>query len=119
VEPRFLCTVLVALVVASASAGSKVTIRVKPTMAFEPANVRIQTHIEADPQNRSMEVVAESEEFYTRSVVDIDGENAPTVDTFYFRNLPAGSYEVSAIVRDAGGGERAFDRCVLIVSSGR
>ncbi len=118
-RPRCLCVLVLVLVVANANAGSKLTLQIRPTIALEPATVLVRTRVEADRLNRSMEVTADSEEYYRSSVVDMDGENAPTTDSFTFKNMPAGTYEIRVIVRDSAGEVRAVDKCTLIVASGR
>jgi len=55
---------LTMLAAAPLEAGERVSMRVTPVHAFEPATVRVTATIERDAQNRAMEIVADSEGFY-------------------------------------------------------
>ena len=102
-----------------AGAGEKLTMRVTPAVAFAPANLNVRAMIEADASNRAVEVVAESTEFYRSSEIQLDGENAPRTNTFEFRSLPPGSYEVTATLIDSTGQRRASAAAhVNVIASG-
>jgi hypothetical protein len=112
-------TFLVILTAASVDANDTLAIRVSPTVAFAPATLRVQTTIEADAANRSVEIIAESEDFYRSSEMQLDGEAAPRTTIFQFRSLPTGEYAVRAILRGPGGHELAtVQRKVNIFESG-
>ena len=110
----------VLLVTASpASAGERLTIRVSPAMSFAPANVVVQAVIEVNKDNRSIEVIAESRDFYRSSEVTLEGQRAPRVSVFEFRSLPSGDYEVRALLKGAGDQMRAVTReSVRVVAAG-
>ena len=59
----------------------------------------------ADDSNRAVEIIAESHNFYSSSVIQLDGEKAPTTTTVEFRSVPVGLYSVRVIVKGAGGKE--------------
>jgi hypothetical protein len=86
------------------------TIRVSPSVAFAPANLVVRASVLADPDNRTVEFIAQSDDFYRSSEIPLDGDRAPRTTTFEFRNLPRGSYEVRAILRGSAGAERAAVR---------
>ncbi len=112
-------TFLVILTAAGVGANDKLAIRVSPAVAFAPATLRVQTTIEADEANRSIEIIAESEEFYRSSEMQLDGDAAPRTTYFQFRSLPTGQYSVRAILRGQGGREiAAVERKVNIVEGG-
>jgi hypothetical protein len=93
--------------------------RVSPSVAFAPANLVVKTMVESNQENRSIEIIAESEEFYRSSEVELDGDRAPRTTIFQFRSLPSGSYRVRAVLRGAGGHEIAYSQVSLsVVSSG-
>jgi hypothetical protein len=69
-----------------------VVIRVTPTMAIEPASVRILVVIEPDPENRAMRIIADSATYFTSSEVSVDGDRGPRVRSILLRDLPAGEY---------------------------
>lgn len=91
-------------------AGERMTLRVSPSVSFAPANLIVRAHIEANSENRGVEVVAESPEFYRSSEIQLDGEHAPRTNTFEFRSLPPGTYEVRATLMGPGGSARASVR---------
>ena len=112
-------TILVLLTAAGVSANNKLAIRVSPAVAFAPATLRVQTTIEADAANRSVEIIAESEEFYRSSEMQLDGEAAPRTTYFQFRSLPSGQYSVRAILKGQDGHELASaERQVNIAEGG-
>jgi hypothetical protein len=97
-------------------ANQRLAIKVSPSVAFAPANLVVRTTVEPDPQNRSIEIVAESPEFYRSSEIQLDGEHAPRTTMFQFRSLPSGEYMVRATLKGQGGHELAsVDRPVNVV----
>ena len=54
--------------------------------------------IEADQDNRAVEIVAESADFYRSSQIQLEGDKAPRTTNFEFRSLPPGTYEVRALL---------------------
>jgi hypothetical protein len=80
-------------------AGEKLALKVSPAVCFAPANLVVRATIAADHANRSVEIVAESDDFYRLSEIELDGENAPRTNMFEFRSLPSGTYEVRATLR--------------------
>lgn len=100
-------------------AGERMTVRVSPAVAFAPANLIVRARIEQDAQNRAVEIVAESSEFYRSSEIQLDGEHAPRTNTFEFRSLPPGTYEVTARLLGPGGSPRASARqSVNVIATG-
>jgi hypothetical protein len=111
--------VLLVTSVMPVGAGEKMTVRVSPAVSFAPANLMVRAQIEADAQNRAVEIVAESTEFYRSSEIQLDGENAPRTSTFEFRSLPPGTYEVTATLLGPGGSARASVRqSVNVIATG-
>src|SRR5262245_55439133 len=94
----------------SVAAKEPLSIRVSPAVALAPANLIIQTRIDPDPYNRALEIVAESEDFYRSSTVQLEGDRAPKTTLFEFRSLPPGQYEVRASVIGADGQPKAVAR---------
>jgi len=100
-------------------AGERVSIRVSPAVAFAPANLVVRASIEADEQNRSMEIVAESQDFYRSSEVQLEGDKAPRTSRIEFRNLPPGTYEVRVTLMGSGGEQRGFaHQQINVIASG-
>jgi hypothetical protein len=88
-------------------ANDRLALRVSPTVSFAPANLVVRTTIPANEENRSIEVVAESEDFYRSSEMPLEGDRAPRTTSFEFRSLPTGSYQVRAILKGVSGRELA------------
>src|SRR5262245_13822657 len=102
-----------------AGADEKLTMTVSPAVAFAPATLVVRARIENDSRNRAFQIVAESSDFYRSSEIQLDGDNAPVSNTFEFRSLPSGTYEIKATVLDSGGQPRAQARSsVNIIASG-
>lgn len=94
-------------------------IRVSPAISFAPANLSVRTSIEPHASNRALEIVADSDQFYRSSLVQLDGERAPKISTFEFHSLPPGEYEVKAALIGFDGQTRAIARAhVNVVESG-
>jgi hypothetical protein len=76
-------------------------------VAYAPANLIVRTSVVADSENRSMEIIAESEDFYRSSEIQIDGDRAAKTTQVEFRSLPGGAYSVTAILKGTNGRTRA------------
>jgi hypothetical protein len=101
---------LPAILIAStipAYAGERVSIRVSPAVAFAPANLFVRATIDGNQENRSLEVIAESPDFYRSSEISLDGDRAPRVTLLQFKSVPGGTYQVRAILRGVSGREIA------------
>jgi hypothetical protein len=110
--------ILVMTATLPAGAGEKLTLKVSPAVAFAPANLVVRAMVESDTRNRAIAIVAESEDFYRSSEIQLDGDRAPRTSTFEFRSLPPGSYEVRAMLIGEGGEQRAAMRQAVNVISG-
>jgi hypothetical protein len=96
---------IAAATVAPIRANDRLALRVSPTVSFAPANLVVRATVEANQENRAIEIVAESDDFYRSSQMQLDGDRAPRTTLFEFRSLPTGSYQVRAILRDVSGKE--------------
>jgi len=102
-----------------AGAGEVMTVTVSPAVAFAPATLVVRTQIEADARNRTVEIVAESPNFYRSSEIELDGNKAPRTTRIEFRSLPSGNYDVKATLRDSTGQARASARSTVnIIAAG-
>ena len=93
------------------------TIAVSPAVSFAPATVRIRARIEPNADNRRLTIVADGLAFYRSSEIQIDGEQAPWTFELSFRDMPGGQYEVSVILTDTVGRQRAIARQATRVMS--
>jgi hypothetical protein len=101
---------LLSLTTISATGGEHLRINVSPLMSFAPSNIRILTRLVPDDENRTLDVVAESAEFYRSSQIPLEGDRAPAIITVEFRDLPRGEYEVYSVLTDRVGERRAVAR---------
>jgi len=105
---------------ASLGADNRLAMKVTPAVAFAPANLVVKTIIEADDENRAVEIVAESEHFYRSSEIQLDGGRAARVTTFEFKSVPGGTYEVRATLLGSRGQTLQSVTCEInVISSGR
>ena len=115
------CLVVAMVLAATSVAGGKepLSIRVSPAFSFAPANIVIRTSVEPDAQNRSMEVIADSAEFYRSSTIPLEGDGAPKTMVVEFRSVPPGDYEVTAVLIAADGQRRAIAQAhINVLESG-
>lgn len=89
------------------AAGGNIDIRVSPAVSMEPAFLRIQTRVDPDAANRALVVTVGSGDFFRSSEIALEGDNAPRTSTIEYRNVPAGVYEISAVLAGADGRPRA------------
>jgi hypothetical protein len=81
---------------------------VSPAQSFAPSILRIQVGIEPSMENRSLEVIANADEFYRSSEIQLDGDRAPATINFEFRSVPEGKYQVVGILKDSAGHKRSM-----------
>ena len=111
--------ILVTTATLPAGAAERITMRVSPSISFAPANLIVRATIEADAENRSVLIVAESADFYRSSEIQLDGDHAPRTNMLEFRSLPPGRYEVRAALLGPGGEHRALVRQqISVIASG-
>ena len=102
-----------------AGAGERISITASPAVAFAPANLIVRAIIEANADNRAVEIVAESADFYRSSQVQLEGDRAPRTTQFLFHSLPPGTYDVRATLIGPDGHQRALARQqVNVIASG-
>ncbi len=114
----FVLAAVLLLLALPAGAGDKLAMNVSPSVAFAPANLVVRAYVAADADNRAIEVIAESEDFYRSSEVQLDGDKAPRTNVFEFRSLPTGTYQVSAVLIGSQGQKALVRSQVNVMSSG-
>jgi len=110
----FLCVCLCGTTV-SLNGAEPLTIRVSPSVARQPALLTVVAHVEADGRNRSLEIVAKSDAFFTSSQVQLDNGDAQRVWNFEFRDLPQGKYEVIGTLTGSGGRHAEVRRLMMVI----
>jgi hypothetical protein len=88
-------------------AGGGLTVEA-PTVMLAPGHLVIQTGVEPDSENRWIQVIAESPDFYRSSEIQLSGATAPRRNTFEFKDLPNGAYEIRAMLLGSDGEPRAL-----------
>ena len=113
------CVVVCGLLLMSAGvwadAGEKISLKASPEISFAPAHLIVRTAIEPDLDNRALEIVVDSADFYRSSLIELNGEEAPRTSVVEFRGVPGGRYEVSARLLGEGGESRALARRIVDV----
>jgi hypothetical protein len=77
--------------------------RVSPAVAMAPGFVTVRVSVEAAAENRTLQVVAESPDFYRSSQIQLNGAQAAPLAVFEFRNLPSGLYQVTGTLVGVNG----------------
>jgi hypothetical protein len=99
------------------TALEKLQLQVSPAVSMAPASVMVRAIIERNSENRQLEIVADSEDFYRRTVVDLDGASAPKVNELRLIDIPGGEYEVTATLYDSNGARTAAHRSIMVMSN--
>lgn len=101
----FLIAVLFALVAVGPSlkGSQRVTIRVSPVVAMEPALLTIRASVEPNDENRKLSLTLESEGYTTSSDIPLEGRNSARLNVVEIRDVPSGLYEVRAVLSGSSG----------------
>jgi len=99
-------------------ASEKLQLQVNPAVSMAPAYVVVKAIVEHDASNRQLEIVADSDSFYRRTVVDLDGAQAPKVNELKLIDIPGGEYEVTATLYDMNGQRALARRTIMVMSLG-
>jgi hypothetical protein len=92
------------------AAGDPVSVRVNPTVSVAPTVLAIRVNVAPQSENRALEIVVDSEDFYRLSRVELDGDRAPIVNTLTIASVPAGDYDVIATVIGSDGKRSSMAR---------
>lgn len=91
-------------------------LQISPLVAPAPGCISVRTFIDASDDNRELQVDAQSPDVLRSSAIELAGKSAPKVAVFDFTNLPAGRYEVSAVLIGTSGVRATTTRTVLVVA---
>jgi hypothetical protein len=91
------------LLAGALDAGESMRMQVSPSVARAPADLVVRVSVEAAADNRFLQVIAESPDFYRSSQIPMDGEHTPPLSVFEFRNLPSGLYSVTGVLIGVNG----------------
>ena len=94
---------------------------VRPRIGQAPAVVIIEVLVEPASENRFLDFVVDSGDYYRSSRVQLTGAAAPRVSVVEFRAVPAGAYDVLISMSGEAGTVRArlHERFVVTCSAGR
>jgi len=98
----FFCVCLL-LAVPALDGRELLRMRVTPAMVMAPGFLTVRVNIEAAAENRTLQVVAESPDFYRSSQIQLNGAQAAPIAVFEFRNLPSGFYQVTGVLSGVNG----------------
>jgi len=99
---------LLAMVTRPAGAGDQLKLAVSPAHSFAPALLRIQVRVAPSVENRSLEIIADSETFYRSSEIQLEGDRSPATFNLEIKAVPEGNYRVVGILRDGLGHQRSM-----------
>ena len=104
VTTRVLTTaLLLALGATGTRAQDPVRIAASPTFAFAPALLRVRVHVEPNAANRTLTITADSDGYYRSSLIELEGDTSERTFFVEFKRVPAGQYQLSAVVRNGSG----------------
>ena len=108
------------LAVSTVNGGEPLQMKVTPAMSLAPGFLTVKVRVEAAPENRRLQVVAESADYYRSSEISLDGANGAPLNVFEFRDLPTGLYHVTGtLVGTRGLRARASGLARVQPSAGR
>jgi hypothetical protein len=100
---RLLLAGLLVLAAPPIGAEPPILLRVTPKIALAPANVEIRATFTRHPDNRKISIIAESQDYYRRSEIDLEGSATPQTYVIQYRDLPEGQYQIVAVLETADG----------------
>jgi hypothetical protein len=83
--------------------AAPLTISVTPRISLEPAVVRVMVRIPSNPDNRSLSVELDGEDYYRNSTMQLDGDGEPITRVLGYQSIPSGTYTVTVKVTDRKG----------------
>jgi hypothetical protein len=109
----FVCLTLIGAT-AAVGGSSAMRMRPSPSVSRAPALVTVQVVIEPATENRYVEIVAASPDFYRSSRIEIDRDHAARLSVFEFRNLPRGLYQVTGVLVGTHGRRAAVSQLAKV-----
>ena len=110
-----LCGFLLTMSGLTVGAGQKISLRASPAVSFAPTNLTVRTAIEPNADNRALQVIVDSPNFYRSSTLQLEGDQAPRTSVLEFRGVPSGSYEITARLLDQSGESLGYARSMVDV----
>ena len=108
------------LAASTLNGGEALRLRVSPAVGSAPGFLTVRINVDAVADDRFLQVVAESADFYRSSQISVDGKNASRLSVFEFRNLPTGLYHVTGVLVGVHGPRAtAWGQASVVPSPGR
>jgi hypothetical protein len=76
----------------------------------------VRALVEPSDDNRSLDIVAQSTEFYRSSHIDLDGRNSPRLAIVEYPRLPPGRYEITGVLVGIAGKRATAMKLVHLVA---
>ena len=93
-------------------------LQISPLVSQAPGFVSVRAIVDVSDDNRLLEVSAVSQDFARSSTIELSGKSGPAVNTFSYPNLPAGQYEVRAVLIGTNGVRATLARTARVVPRG-
>jgi hypothetical protein len=122
-RPLLLSLVLWLIGITPAPADSNATnaptlaLKVTPRFAFAPADVSFTATVPRDPENRALSVAVDSGAFYRATTIQLDGSAGPVLNSVFWKGLPAGQYDVQAVLMGTRGTRAVVRKSIQIYDS--
>ena len=97
-QPALLLGICLLLAASALDGHEPLQMQVSPRITLEPGFLTVRVRVEAAADNRTLQVVAESADFYRSSEIPLDGVHAAPLAVFVFPNLPSGLYQVTGLL---------------------
>ena len=79
------------------------SVSISPLVAFAGADLRVVVRVLPDSGNRRLQLSVDAPTFYASTERQLDGVDGARAHTFNLQELPAGDYEITAVLEGADG----------------
>lgn len=107
-----------ALLTQTLDGSPKLAIRVFPAVTMAPGHFIVRATVEADDENRALEVTAESVEVYTSSELPLQGAASARTHQVKLPALPVGEYDITVALVGPQGRRAVATSTVRVVGMG-
>jgi hypothetical protein len=83
--------------------NQRLAIRVSPVVAMAPAALTIRATVEPSDDNRTLNVVVDSDGYSTSSDIPLEGRSSARLNVIELKDVPSGLYEVRAVLMGSRG----------------
>ena len=91
-------------------------IRVDPRTCHTPCEIRIIARVEPHPDNRRVVISVDGIAYFSATELTVDGDQSPpTFPPHWFKGIPPGNYDVSAVLLQIGDVIAARVRVTVLV----